>query len=474
MGFYRLIHRIGRMVFRDFLFKIPKKYLVVIIIFLSLFILKSNVFAQSLFLPNKFSDSFIDNVKAMSEYQSGNYYCFVGGGYASGNNNQFRIYYVPKTYTGKFYFQSDIGTGYMIRLQSSASIIIYETNNTATYFGQPSTETKSNCYFLVGVNDPEKYKQFYGTADVYTNNSFTDYFYSSFVAPFVTTDSSSIVNWSMSSLDISSGNLKNSNEYGQNYFYLEQIYNGVIYRIDLNNSSYKTINAVTNTCTFSIPRQQLLSGAYIASTYTYELRLVFQEAQEGGSTFTDYNLGSYVLDLTTQEEQITNDGKMLEGLEDISNAQQETTNAINNMNENITNSQQETTNSINNLNNNITNDNVSSSVIQQPDMPNDTTGVENGVNNIFNVIMNAFTNFDSSQEVVLPIPFTDKSITISGNYTRDMLTSVNAAWVINFISIFWWYIISVYIIKDILKTVDKIQEGKIDSVENSNIKGDML
>lgn len=132
------------------------------------------------------------------------------------------------------------------------------------------------------------------------------------------------------------------------------------------------------------------------------------------------------------------------------------------------------TNSINNLNNTITDSDISNSIIQQPSVPSDTTGVENGVNNIFTTIMNAFISFDSSQNVILPIPFTDKNITINGNYTRDMLTSVNASWVINFISIFWWYIISVYIIKDILKSVDKIQEGKIDSIENTNIKGDML
>lgn len=43
MGFYRII----KMIFRDILFKIPKKYLVVIIVLLIMFILKTNVFAYS-------------------------------------------------------------------------------------------------------------------------------------------------------------------------------------------------------------------------------------------------------------------------------------------------------------------------------------------------------------------------------------------------------------------------------------------
>lgn len=62
MGFFRLIKRITRMVSRDILFKIPKKYLVVIIMFLSIFVLKSNVFAYSDYDYINVDDPIIDNV----------------------------------------------------------------------------------------------------------------------------------------------------------------------------------------------------------------------------------------------------------------------------------------------------------------------------------------------------------------------------------------------------------------------------
>lgn len=62
MGFYRLIKKISKMVFRDFLFRIPKKYLIVIIIFLAIMLLKSNVFAYSNYDYIEVDDPVIDNV----------------------------------------------------------------------------------------------------------------------------------------------------------------------------------------------------------------------------------------------------------------------------------------------------------------------------------------------------------------------------------------------------------------------------
>ena len=55
-----------------------------------------------------------------------------------------------------------------------------------------------------------------------------------------------------------------------------------------------------------------------------------------------------------------------------------------------------------------------------------------------------------------------------------MLNSSNANWVINFIEVFWWYIISRFIIKDISKKITKIKSGNIENIENNNIKEDML
>lgn len=82
--------------------------------------------------------------------------------------------------------------------------------------------------------------------------------------------------------------------------------------------------------------------------------------------------------------------------------------SIDNLNNSVTdlNNTQEQTNNL------ISDSNVNNSAILQPDVPQDTSGVETGVNNIFTTIMNAFINLDTTQSVVLPIPFTNKSITI--------------------------------------------------------------
>ena len=82
--------------------------------------------------------------------------------------------------------------------------------------------------------------------------------------------------------------------------------------------------------------------------------------------------------------------------------------------------------------------------------------------------------FLNAPVIVFPIPFTGKEITLSPNYVREMLNSSNAEWVINFIEVFWWYIISRFIIKDISKKITKIKSGNIENIENDNIKEEML
>lgn len=139
-----------------------------------------------------------------------------------------------------------------------------------------------------------------------------------------------------------------------------------------------------------------------------------------------------------------------------------------------TNSLNSIENSVNETNNLISNSNVSNTSIQQPNVPTDSTGVESGVNNIFTAIMNAFKNINTNQDIVFTIPNTNKNIVINGNYTYNMLHENGGDWVITIITTFWWYMISVYIVKDTLNIVDKIQEGKLDKVESTNIKGDML
>lgn len=42
------------------------------------------------------------------------------------------------------------------------------------------------------------------------------------------------------------------------------------------------------------------------------------------------------------------------------------------------------------------------------------------------------------------------------------------------ITLFWWYLVSVFIVKDIYTKISKIKSGDIESIENTNIKEDIL
>lgn len=123
------------------------------------------------------------------------------------------------------------------------------------------------------------------------------------------------------------------------------------------------------------------------------------------------------------------------------------------------------------LNNSINDSNVTADI----NLPTDTTEnpTENGLNNIFDLIYNGFTQ-GQAQDIVFPIPFTDKSFKIEPRYLESALRNNNAEWVITIIQAFWWYLISRFIIKDITKKIRKIKSGNIEDIQNNNIKEDML
>lgn len=149
----------------------------------------------------------------------------------------------------------------------------------------------------------------------------------------------------------------------------------------------------------------------------------------------------------------------------LETALQNQTNSINNT---INNQGQNITNSIDNLTNTITDDNVTVDFDLPTSDTNDIT--QDGFNSIFDTIKNAFTTQNSS-DVVLPIPFTGKSITINysnvfGDFTFGVLS--------NIINAFWFFVVSLFIVKDIMHKINKIKSGNIEDVETSNIKGDLL
>ena len=124
------------------------------------------------------------------------------------------------------------------------------------------------------------------------------------------------------------------------------------------------------------------------------------------------------------------------------------------------------------LNDTITDDTIESTASDLPST-NVTDPTQNGINNIFQSIYNAFC-IGQAQDIIFPIPFTNKSITLSPNYVKDMLTNNNATWIYTLIQAFWGYLIGRFIVYDVMKKINKIKSGDIEQLETSNIKGDML
>lgn len=76
-----------------------------------------------------------------------------------------------------------------------------------------------------------------------------------------------------------------------------------------------------------------------------------------------------------------------------------------------------------------------------------------------------------SSPIVIPIPFTDKNITIPNDL---VFSRINGTFVLTIIQLFWWYIIGRFIVKDIISYIDRLKSGEIISHTDTNIKADML
>lgn len=128
-------------------------------------------------------------------------------------------------------------------------------------------------------------------------------------------------------------------------------------------------------------------------------------------------------------------------------------------------------NSTDSINNTITDSNVDDVPIS--DLPTDDTKdiTQNGFNNLFNTIENLFTT-GKSVDVVIKIPFTDKSFTINADTVYGDTSKLGA--VKSFIQAWYYFFISLFIVKDINKKINKIKSGNIENVQSDDIKADIL
>lgn len=135
---------------------------------------------------------------------------------------------------------------------------------------------------------------------------------------------------------------------------------------------------------------------------------------------------------------------------------------------------QDTLDSIDNTNKEISNtindsnvDDVTSSL--PSDSNNDIT--ESGFTNIFNTIKSVFVDGNTGQQCVFTVPFTNKTITIS----KETVYGSNDFAFLPLINAFYYFIISVFIVKDVFKKINYIKTGNIEKLgESGNIYEDML
>lgn len=124
--------------------------------------------------------------------------------------------------------------------------------------------------------------------------------------------------------------------------------------------------------------------------------------------------------------------------------------------------------------NEFLNKDASESDIDLSGISEDTSDItEAGISQIFTTVYNAFTS-DNAQNLVIPIPFTNKNIVIEADMLKNALSGSIFKPLIVLIKAFYWYLISRFIYLDISKKIDKIKSGDIENVENNNIKEDML
>lgn len=149
---------------------------------------------------------------------------------------------------------------------------------------------------------------------------------------------------------------------------------------------------------------------------------------------------------------------------------QQNVNAILNNIENNTEETAKETKEIKELMKDTTVDNSLSSKLPTDNTQDSTT---DGVNNIFSFLQTAFTT-GTAKDLVIPVPFTGKSFVINPNFIQSILVKNDFKWVAELIEVFWWYLISKFIVGDVCDKFTKIKSGNVEDIQNNNIKEEML
>ena len=429
----------------------------------------------------------------IEEYK-GNYdsvFVSYGWWYPSGEQRLYFFFYDYED-IGKLYkiYNNNAGNQYTVYSHFSEANAVYYTTNLMD--GQLSPTSPPGYRSDIQRAITNQYDSSTGTADynkpccfvtnrsIYTDDSFTNIWFQASdnsiedTYPYII-NYSSISSWNFNYMQIGGYILAGDTSNATYSYTLYANINNGDYTSSLNVKPYLFSTDNGNHYQINVPRQQLLQNYNLEPNdiihFSLRVRLDYR-----GSYITDtYNLGTFTIGVTqSQADNINSNSNRQQlqnienGIDNVNNSIQETTQAV----EQTTQAVEDNTQAINDLNNTISDPTIETGASDLPS--NDTNDItRDGINSIFQSIYNAFCT-GQAQDIVFPIPFTNKSITLSPYYVRDMLNNNGGGWVYTLIQAFWGYLIGRFIVKDVMNKINKIKSGNIEAIETSNIKGEML
>lgn len=178
--------------------------------------------------------------------------------------------------------------------------------------------------------------------------------------------------------------------------------------------------------------------------------------------FKDFGLIDNVKDYTNSL------GDVKSAIDTTNKIMQQVDNTIKNESDKIRDSIKNSTDSINNTITDSTIDDVPIS-----ELPTDNTNdiTKDGFDALFQNIQDIFVN-GVSKDIVINIPFTDKSFVINASTVYGDTSRLG--FVKTFIEGWYYFFISLFIVYDIKKKINKIKSGNIENVQSNDIKADIL
>lgn len=290
------------------------------------------------------------------------------------------------------------------------------------------------------------------------------------LTPSISTDSSTIQDWSFDSLTINGNSVSPFQELeGYTYhkiMYLTYNYNGFSYfkeipfdYIDtfLDNNNYKF--------TINIPKSFFNNSLYLVENAELNLTLSIKEEFESND-ITNYFLGNYNITISSDMVSDINNTTEKDIQDNIYQEQQKTNDNL----ENLQQQQQQTNDNLNNINNSLTDSEVDENNVNDiADLSNGFSVTDNtGIDQLFQMVYNAFCS-NNPEDLVFTIPFTNKEVTIN----QSNISSKFPEPITNIVGIFVWGFVGLYVLKDIRSMINKISEGSPEDV-GSDVKKEVL